>query len=57
MARRAHVDAGTISDMFHGRRRPVPSTVQALCMTLGLELRDALLFEDEAPVVKGSAAA
>jgi transcriptional regulator with XRE-family HTH domain len=48
LARRAHVDAGTVSDMFRRRRRPVLGTVQAICTALGLGLENVIVFDDEA---------
>jgi hypothetical protein len=47
LARRAHVDPGTVSDMFRGRRRPVLGTIQALTVTLGLSLADVIQFDEQ----------
>jgi DNA-binding Xre family transcriptional regulator len=47
LARRAHVDAKTLSTMFRGRHRPVLGTVQAICVALGLGLADVITFEDD----------
>lgn len=44
LARRAYVDAKTLSTMFRGRRRPVLGTVQAICVALGLGLADVIAF-------------
>jgi transcriptional regulator with XRE-family HTH domain len=55
LARQAHVDPGTVSDMFRGRRRPVLSTVQALSTALGLALSDVIEFDvplGRSPVVR-----
>jgi DNA-binding XRE family transcriptional regulator len=46
LARRAHVDPGTISDMFRGRRRPTLATIQAIAITLELNLADIITFDD-----------
>lgn len=56
LARRAHVAPATLSCMFREHRRPVFGTVQALCVALGLELQDVIVFEDEPPVGESVAA-
>jgi DNA-binding Xre family transcriptional regulator len=56
LARRAHVAPATLSCMFRGHRRPVFGTVQALCVALGLELHEVIVFEDEPGVGKSVAA-
>lgn len=49
LARVAHVDPGTVSDLGKGRRRrPTFGTVQALCVALDLTLPDVIVFEDAA---------
>jgi transcriptional regulator with XRE-family HTH domain len=48
LARRAGVDAGTVSDMFRRRRRPVLGTVQAISTALRLGLENVIVFENEA---------
>jgi len=48
LARVAHVDPGTVSDLGKRRRRPTLGTVQALCVALGLTLPDVIVFEDAA---------
>lgn len=48
LARVAHVDPGTLSDMTLGRRRPTFGTVQDICVALGLVLSDVIVFEDGA---------
>ena len=48
LARIAHVDPGTLSDMTLGRRRPTVGTVQAVCHALGLVLSDVIAFDDAA---------
>ncbi|HVC78423.1 MAG TPA: helix-turn-helix transcriptional regulator [Candidatus Micrarchaeaceae archaeon] len=45
LARQAHVDEGTLCDMFAGRRRPTFGTLRAVCQALGLSLEDVLSFE------------
>lgn len=46
LARRAHVDPKTLSTMFSGRRRPVLSTILAVCIAMGLALEDVIVFQD-----------
>lgn len=46
MARQAHVDPGTLSDMVNGRRKSTFGSVQAVCTVLGLGLRDVIVFAD-----------
>ena len=48
LARIAHVDPGTLSDMTLQRRRPTFVTVQAICHALGLVLSDVIVFDDAA---------
>ena len=40
----AHVDEGTLCDLFAGRRRPTFGTLRALCGALDLDLEDVLAF-------------
>lgn len=47
LSRRAHVDPATLSDMLRGRRRPTFGSVQAVCLTLGLDLGEVIVFSDE----------
>lgn len=56
LARRAHVAPATLSCMFRGHRKPVFGTVQALCVALDLELKDVIVFEDEAEAANSMAA-
>jgi transcriptional regulator with XRE-family HTH domain len=44
LARRAHVDEGTLCDLFAGRRRPTFGTLRALCQTLELSLEGVITF-------------
>jgi transcriptional regulator with XRE-family HTH domain len=44
----AKVDPGTLSDLVRGRRRPTFATLQAVCMTLELDLREVIRFGDDA---------
>ena len=46
LARRAHVDPATVSDMLRGHRRPTFGSVQAVCVALGLDLGDVIVFID-----------
>lgn len=49
LARRAHVDPGTLSDMVNGRRKSTFGSVQAVCTVLGLGLRDVIVFAEARP--------
>ncbi|MFI5284206.1 MAG: helix-turn-helix domain-containing protein [Candidatus Dormibacterales bacterium] len=44
LAHEAHVDEGTLCDLFAGRRRPTFGTLRALCQVLGLSLEDVIAF-------------
>jgi transcriptional regulator with XRE-family HTH domain len=46
LAQNAHVDEGTLCDLFAGRRRPSFGTLRALCQTLDLSLKDVIAFAD-----------
>ena len=46
LARLAHVDPGTLSDMVNGRRKSTFGSIQAVCTVLGLGLRDVIVFAD-----------
>jgi len=52
LGREAHVDEGTLCDLFAGRRRPTFGTLRALCGALGLALEDVLVFAPQ--VVAGT---
>lgn len=47
LARQAHVDPATLSDMLRGRRRPTFGSVQAVCVALGVDLAEVIVFLDE----------
>lgn len=47
LARRAHVDQGTLSDLLSRRRHPTFGTVQAICTSLSLTLADVITFETD----------
>ncbi len=47
LARRAHVDPGTLSDLLAHRRRPTFGTVQAICASLNLTLADVIAFPSD----------
>jgi transcriptional regulator with XRE-family HTH domain len=47
LARRAQVDPATLSDMLRGHRRPTFGSVQAVCVVLGLDLGDVIVFVDD----------
>lgn len=44
LAQRAHVDEGTLCDLFAGRRRPTFGTLRALCQALGISFEDVIAF-------------
>ena len=47
LAQHAHVDEGTLCDLFAGRRRPTFGTLRALCQALGLAFEGVIAFSDE----------
>jgi DNA-binding Xre family transcriptional regulator len=47
LAMAARVDPGTLGDALSMRRRPTLSTLQAICVSLGLTLADVIRFDDE----------
>jgi transcriptional regulator with XRE-family HTH domain len=44
LAQEAHVDEGTLCDLFAGRRRPTFGTLRALCQALELSLDGVIKF-------------
>jgi len=44
LARNAHVDEGTLCELFAGRRRPTFGTLRALCLVLELSLDEMIKF-------------
>jgi transcriptional regulator with XRE-family HTH domain len=42
LAQQAHVDEGTLCDLFAGRRRPTFGTLRALCQALEISLEDVI---------------
>jgi transcriptional regulator with XRE-family HTH domain len=44
LARVAHVDRGTLSDLIHDVHQPTLGTVQAVVAALGLTLADVIVF-------------
>jgi transcriptional regulator with XRE-family HTH domain len=46
LARQAHVDEGTLCDLFAGRRRPTFATLRTICRALELPLQAAITFSD-----------
>lgn len=44
LARQAHVDEGTLCDLFAGRRRSTFGTLRALCEALELSLDVVIVF-------------
>lgn len=57
LARVAHVDPKTLTDMCRGRRRPTFGTVQAICAALRLTVADVIVFEDDAQMQHSGASA
>src|SRR5216683_3024759 len=53
LAQHAHVDEGTLCDLFAGRRRPTFGTLRALCQALDLALEDVIEFSDAKSKVSG----
>jgi DNA-binding Xre family transcriptional regulator len=45
LARHAHVDEGTLCDLFVGRRRPTFGTLRAICQSLDLSFEHVIAFE------------
>jgi DNA-binding Xre family transcriptional regulator len=45
LAQKAHVDEGTLCDLFVGRRRPTFGTLRAICQSLDLSLEHVIAFE------------
>jgi len=46
LAQHAHVDEGTLCDLFAGRRCPTFGTLRAICQTLDLEFGSVITFTD-----------
>jgi DNA-binding Xre family transcriptional regulator len=44
LAQHAHVDEGTLCDLFVGRRRPTFGTLRAICRALELALENVIVF-------------
>jgi DNA-binding Xre family transcriptional regulator len=44
LAQQAHVDEGTLCDLFARRRRPTFGTLRAICKELELSLEDVITF-------------
>jgi len=57
LARQAHVDEGTLCDLFAGRRRPTFGTLRALCQCLGVSLEAVIAFEERSVSAAGQTAA
>ena len=47
LARRAHVDPGTLCDLLARRRRPTFGTMQAICTSLNLTLQQVITFQHD----------
>jgi transcriptional regulator with XRE-family HTH domain len=45
LGREAHVDEGTLCDLFASRRRPTFGTLRAICQALALSLEEVIAFE------------
>lgn len=46
LAQQAHVDEGTLCDLFAGRRRPTFGTLRAICYSLELSIEDVIAFTE-----------
>lgn len=44
LGREAHLDEGTLCDLFAGRRRPTFGTLRAICQTLDLSFETVITF-------------
>jgi DNA-binding Xre family transcriptional regulator len=53
LAQHAHVDEGTLCDLFAGRRRPTFGTLRAICQSLDLALEDVIEFSEAKSDVSG----
>jgi transcriptional regulator with XRE-family HTH domain len=53
LGREAHVDEGTLCDLFAGRRRPSFGTLRALCQTLELSLESVVTFVEALVIAAG----
>ncbi len=53
LGREAHVDEGTLCDLFAGRRRSNFGTLRAICLALGLSLQDVIRFGDDRNAERG----
>ena len=45
----AHVDEGTLCDLFAGRRRPTFGTLRAICQALDLAMATVIAFDAADP--------
>jgi transcriptional regulator with XRE-family HTH domain len=45
LGREAHVDEGTLCDLFAGRRQPTFGMLRAVCAALNLSLQDVVAFQ------------
>lgn len=59
LARKAHVDEGTLCDLFRSRRRPTFGTLRAICLILELSLTDVICLGEAtgSPVANADAEA
>jgi len=46
LARHAHVDEGTLCDLFFGRRKPTFGTLRAICQVLEVSLEAVIAFSE-----------
>jgi transcriptional regulator with XRE-family HTH domain len=49
LGRRAHVDEGTLCDLFASRRRPTFGTLRAICQALDLAMATVIAFDTADP--------
>lgn len=49
LGRTAHVDEGTLCDLFAGRRHPTFGTLRAVCEALDLSMQEVIQFRGRSP--------
>ena len=54
LGREAHVDEGTLCDLFAGRRRPTFGTLRAVSQALGLAFDGVIAFEGDMAMITRS---
>jgi transcriptional regulator with XRE-family HTH domain len=49
LGREAHIDEGTLCDLFAGRRRPTFGTLHSICKALDLAMATVIAFDTTDP--------